>query len=88
LFDDLDLFSGEAWSTCEVEYLKKLYGHVPNVEIALDLKRTTSAVGAKAHSLGLNAKTYKKHRLSPPVGSSADRLALSFALRRCFRDAV
>lgn len=52
--------SGESWSGAEDEYLRSHYGSVPNVELALDLKRTSKAVQLRAALLGLS-----RHR--PPA---------------------
>lgn len=44
-----------AWSKREVKILEKLYGNVPNLEIAKVLKnRSVNAIQKKANSLGLH----------------------------------
>jgi hypothetical protein len=83
--DTAELFSGDEWAECEIEHLKSLYGHVQNVEIALDLKRSIGAVGAKAHALGLNTRTNLNRR---PEASPAAKRALQISLRRYFKAAA
>jgi len=82
--DDDNLFSGEPWADCEIEYLKNIYGHALNVEVALDLKRSTSAVGAKAYVLGITSRTNAKRSTR---SDAVARRALTLALRRYFRGA-
>jgi hypothetical protein len=78
---DCDLFSGEPWQPCEIDYLKSIYGRAPTVEIALDLKRSIGAVCAKAHALGLTTNRASRRA----EGSAVVRRAWGLALRRYFR---